>query len=91
MRKKKPTYAQLARQVVELTASLNAVHSSALLTMDKAGTARCMGSGVLLQLTGVGGGEIIPPVMIRDGLSSETISALKRDVQRSLDLTKSGV
>ena len=88
---KKPTYAQLERQNAELIAGLNAVHKNALASLKKASTSVRMASGVMLQLTAVGGADIIPPVMIRDGLSDDTIEALKRDVKRSLDLTMSGV
>ena len=51
-----------------------------------AGTEKRMASGVLLQLTGIGGKEIIPPVMIKDGLSGETIDAIKKDLVRSYNL-----
>lgn len=87
----KKTRAQLQRQIDELTAGLNAVHQSALMGIKKAVTDCRMGSGVLVQLTAVGGGEIIPAVMVRDGLSAETIAALSADIKRSLELTKSGV
>ncbi len=73
---KQKTYAQLARQNLELIAGLISVHKTAISNLPKASVARRMGSGVLLQLTGVGGEDIIPPVMIRDGLSDETIAAL---------------
>ena len=46
-----------------------------------------MSSGVLLQFTGVGGKELVNPVMIRDGLSDATIAAIKADLQRSFDLS----
>lgn len=85
----RPTYAQLERQVFELTAGLAPVKTHAIMNMERA--AGLPGSGVVLQLTGIGGREIIPPVMIRDGLSDDTVAALRRDVRRSLDLTKSGV
>lgn len=88
---KKPTYEQLARQNAELIAGLNAVHVSALGSLKKASTSSRMASGVMVQLTAVGGAEIISPVMVRDGLSDDTIEALRRDITRSLELTKSGV
>lgn len=43
-------------------------------------------SGVLLQLTALGGREIIPPVVIKDGLSQETIDAIRRDLVRSFNI-----
>ena len=45
-----------------------------------------MSSGVLLELTGIGGKEFILPVMILDGLSKKTIDAIKEDIKRSYDL-----
>lgn len=91
MSRKKPTYAQLQRQVTELEASLAIRHATAASKIVKASTGNRMGSGVLLELTAVGGAEIVPPVMIRDGLSDETIAAIKVDIERSLALIKSGV
>lgn len=88
---KKLTYAQLARQNAELIAGLNAVHVSALGSLKKASTSVRTASGVMVQLTAVGGAEIISPVMVRDGLSDDTLEALRRDITRSLELTKSGL
>lgn len=45
-----------------------------------------MGSGVLLELTFIGGKEAISPVVIKDGLSAETIAAIKADIRRSYEL-----
>ena len=87
----KKTRAQLQRQIDELTAMLAVVHKSALLGIKKATTDTRMGSGVMVQLTAVGGAEIISPVMVRDGLSPETVAALAADIKRSLELTMSGV
>ena len=44
-----------------------------------------MGSGVVLSLTKVGGEEAFEPVMICNGLSKETIAALKADLARSFN------
>ncbi len=44
-----------------------------------------MGSGVVLSLTLVGGKELFEPVMICNGLSKETIAALKADLVRSFN------
>ncbi len=83
----KKTRAQLERQILELSAQLSHVYTFATSTIDKASTAHLMASGVLLQLTGIGGKEIINPVMIKDGLSPETIAAIKADLKRSYDLS----
>lgn len=82
----KPTRAQLARQVLELTAQLAHVYQFANTEIHRAGVAHRMASGVLLQLTAIGGKEIINPVMIKDGLSDETIAAIRGDLKRSYDL-----
>jgi hypothetical protein len=82
---KKPTYQDLVRQNLELKAALASACSFASKDLHKAGDA-LMGSGVLLQLTALGGSEIINPVVIRDGLSTETIAALKADLLRSFNL-----
>lgn len=81
----KVTRADLQRQVMELKAQLAFVYSIASQGIDKAG-APLMASGALLQLHALGGREIIPPVVILDGLSAETIAALKKDLARSYDL-----
>ncbi len=80
--KTKPTKAALQRQILELTAQLAHVYHFADATISKAGTNYLMASGVLLQLTGIGGKEIILPVMIKDGLSA----AIRKDIARSYDL-----
>lgn len=83
---KKPTRKDLERQVLELKAQLAFGYASASSDVEKAGTNHMMASGVLLQLTALGGREIIKPVVIRDGLSDETIEALKKDLARSYEL-----
>jgi disulfide oxidoreductase YuzD len=45
-----------------------------------------MGSGVVMHLSILGGEDVIEPVCIRDGLSKETIDAIKADLKRSYDL-----
>jgi hypothetical protein len=82
----KKTRAQLARQVLELTAQLAHVYQFANTEIHRASQKHMMASGVLLQLTAIGGKEIINPVMIKDGLSDETIAAIKADLKRSYDL-----
>lgn len=87
-KKSKPpraTREKLERTILELKAQLAHSYHFADATIGKAGV-NLMGSGVLLQLTGLGGNEIIPPVMIRDGLSEETIAALRKDLARSYEL-----
>lgn len=82
---KGPTKATLARQVLELESQLAFVYHYADATLHKAGSA-LMASGVLVQLTGLGGRELVRPFVIRDGLSDATIAALKADIVRSYDI-----
>lgn len=82
---KKPTYQDLARQNLELKGQLAHAYASAYREISKAGDV-LTASGVLLQLTALGGREIIIPVVIRDGLSTETIAAIRKDLARSYEL-----
>jgi hypothetical protein len=90
MTKTKQTKAQLIakqqRQILDLESQLAHRYHFAATSIDKAGTKHMMSSGVLLQLTANGGRELINPVMIKDGLSDETIAAIKADLKRSYDL-----
>jgi hypothetical protein len=83
---KKLTRAQLERKVLELESQLIHVYHFADATIHKAGTSYMMASAVLLQITALGGREIIPAVAIRDGLSDETIAAIRADLRRSFSL-----
>ena len=84
---KKKTYAELAREIKELKSQM--VHSYAFASqmIDKTSDKYMMASGVMLELTAIGGKKLIEPVMIKDGLSQETIEAIKADIKKSYDLT----
>ena len=82
---KGPTKADLKRQIAELNAQMASTYHFAAAGLHKAGDAM-MGSGVMIQLTGLGGKEIINPVVIRDGLSQDTIDAIRKDILRSYEL-----
>lgn len=82
---KKPSKADLQRKVMELEGQLAGSYHFANQEIDKADD-RLTASGVLLQLTALGGRQIIKPVVIRDGLSHETIEAIRKDLKRSYDL-----
>lgn len=82
---KGPSKSDLKRKVMELTGQLASAYHFADATLDKAGP-DLLGSGVLLQLHALGGKELIEPVVIRDGLSLETIAALRKDIERSHEL-----
>ena len=77
---------KLARQCMELKSQLVHQYHFAQQAIDKASVERMVGSGVILTLTALGGKELVEPVMIKDGLSPETIVAIKRDLYRSYDL-----
>ena len=77
--------AELERKLYE-SGSYNIYrHHFASKALDKLSTDRLMGSGVVLSLTKVGGEEAFEPVMICNGLSKETIAALKADLARSFN------
>lgn len=78
--------ADLERQLKEALAGQVHTYHFADAGIDKASTKHLMGSGVMLTLTVLGGREICTPVLIRDGLSDETIAALKADFVRSYEL-----
>lgn len=84
-KKKGPTKAELARKVKELEAQLASSYHFASATLDKAESPALMASAVIVELTALGGRELIHPVAIRGGLSPETIAALRKDIARSYD------
>lgn len=79
--------AKLQRELRETKAQLlhNLHFSSA--TLDKFSTDKCMGSAVIVTIEALGGRLKIEPTAIRDGLSKETIQALKHDMARSFELS----
>lgn len=83
---KKPTKQELRQKILELEAQLVHRYHFAARTIDKAGTKSLIGSGVIISLVALGGREIIEPVCIRDGLSDETIAAIKADIARSYEI-----
>lgn len=77
--------ATLERKLREALAGQVHVYHFANSSIDKASTDHLMGSGVIITLTVLGGREVFSPVMIRNGLSKETIAALKKDFVRSYE------
>lgn len=51
--------------------------------LPKLGSDIYMGSGVIVTIRNLSGVEKVEPVMIKDGLSKETIAALMADVERT--------
>lgn len=89
MKTKKPTKrtrAQIEREIIELKAQLASQYHFAHESINKCSVNHLTGSGVLLQLSSLGGNELVNPIVIRDGLSVETITAIKNDLKRSYDL-----
>ena len=77
--------AELEQKLEEAKAYHIYRHHFASKTLDKFSTDKLMGSGVVLSLTLIGGKELFEPVMICNGLSKETIAALKADLVRSFN------
>lgn len=86
IKKVKPSRAELERKIAELKAQLPYVYRKALSGegIGKAGHTHLMASGAMLRLTALGGRELFEPVLILDGLSDETITAIRADIARSL-------
>ena len=85
-KKPKVTRAELERKLFEVSSQLIHNYHFAAGQLKNATAEHLTGSGVILQLTTLGGKEIIPPVCIRDGLSVATIAAIKADLTRSFEL-----
>ncbi len=86
---KKPTRAELERKLLEAHASSASSHAYACLKIPLAHTDQLTGSGVVLQVTYLGGKPLIDPILIRDGLDQELIEAIQANVRRSHDLALS--
>lgn len=82
-KKKKLTRKELERKLFEARSQQIHTHHFAKQTIHKCSTDRLMGSGVIIQLSFLGGEEVIPATCISGGLSNETIEALKKDLVRS--------
>ena len=80
---KRKNRAKLERQIVELKGQLASSYYFATQSIDK--SSNIAGSGVLLELSCLGGRKIIDPVVIVGGLSKETVEAIKVDLKRSFD------
>lgn len=77
--------AELEQKLEEAEAYHIYRHHFASKALDRFSTDKLMGSGVVLSLTLVGGKELFEPVLICNGLSKETIAALKADLVRSFN------
>lgn len=79
--KKKPTKAELARMLKE--AKAQQIHVCHFADQYLAKMGNFQASGIMVELTALGGREIIPPIVISNGLSQETIDALRKDILRT--------
>jgi hypothetical protein len=84
----KATKAELRRKVFELETQIASRCKAALREIPQF-ESNVFGSGVILQLT-VLGGRALPPVCIRDGLSRESVIALSADIERSYGIATLG-
>lgn len=82
---KQPTVADLKRKILELEGSIASSYYYAHGEVAKASTDHMMASGVVVSITALGGRQVMRPVVIRDGLSPETVAAIQRDLQRSYE------
>lgn len=81
----KPTREQLEMRLREAMAfQVHRLHFASE-AIAKCGTDRLAGSGLVMQLTYIGGKEVCEPVGISGGLSPETIAAIQRDLRRSYE------
>lgn len=78
--------AKLTRERDEALAGQVHTYHYASYALNKLSTDHLAASGLILSITVLGGREPFDPVMIRDGLSKETIAALKADLVRSYNL-----
>lgn len=77
--------ATLERKLFEARAQYASTMGAAFDAIPKAAS-DFMASGVILEITAIGGKVVIPPVMIRDGLSNATVTAIQNDLRRSFEL-----
>lgn len=87
--KKLPKIQKLENEVRVLTASQRFIISAAYRDLEKCGQDRYAASGVTITIKNLNptNNIIVREVVIPDGLSAETIKALKADVKRAYDTT----
>ncbi len=86
MKANKKSRDDLLREIKELESQIVYMLHSASEGLHKFSVDRMMGSGVVLELTALGGKLKIAPVLIRDGLSKDTILCLQKDLMRSYEV-----
>jgi hypothetical protein len=84
--KKLSRTAQLAKDLLQSKAHDIGTLASANRDIGKANTDKYMASGVIITVQNLSGANIVEPFMIVDGLSAETIAAIRADIKRTYDL-----
>ena len=83
--KKQQTIESLERKLYVSEASqLHCLHLASH-ALDKINKTKMHGSGVVLCIKSLSGVDIVSPVMIDNGLSSETIVALQKDIEAAFN------
>lgn len=83
--KKQQTIESLERKLYVSEASqVHNLHFASI-ALDKINKTKMQGSGVVLCIKSLSGVDIVSPVMIDNGLSSETIVALQKDLSAAFD------
>lgn len=77
--------AELERKLFEANAQYASTIGAAFDAIPKAAT-DFYASGIILEISAIGGKAVIPAVMIRDGLSNATVKAIQSDLARSFEL-----
>lgn len=83
--KKLKTRAELEREILELKAQLPSTYHSSARALFQAAKDKCTGSGVIITIEKLGGGKIVRPTMIKNGLRSKTIESLIEDLRDSFN------
>ena len=83
----KPTIQQLTRRLLEVDSQTVLNLNNAAKNIIKAGEP-LFASACIVQITALGGREIIPAFCIYDGLSPDTIEAIKRDIVKTCNRVK---
>lgn len=79
------TKQQLLREIKELRAQMAFSYHFASMEVKKSSGNHLLGSAVIIEITGLGGKQILQPIAINDGLSPETVAALHADILRSYE------
>ena len=79
------TKADMKRKLKETEAQLIHNHHFASSSLPKFSESKMLGSGVVIEVTALGGKLKIDPFFLANGLSEETIKCLQADLKRSFE------